>query len=305
MDKKESFYWNIVKGTAIFLMLWGHCIQSCAMEDVIFFEDIVYKTIYSFHMPVFMLVSGYLFFYSFQKRELTDLLERRIRGMMQPIIMATVLNNIFNVILGYMLSGRVNILFGTLFHGIWIDLWFLWAVLYCSLVVGVCCKLANKPYLRLLLVELYVIHVSLLRCGVLLWYVPEKSKEAVQFHSVCGAGAVPGFVDLLRDRTLYLHYTDVQRRTGAVCKFGNRNVSLGNRICGQYMAADHSGVPAFPGSPYPCGAALSSGGFSFGKKLSADLLPVSIVAFRLSSAFVPQVCGTGGRQSVCRERCRI
>ena len=124
------------------------------MEDVIFFEDIVYKTIYSFHMPVFMLVSGYLFFYSFQKRELTDLLERRIRGMMQPIIMATVLNNIFNVILGYMLLGRVNILFGTLFHGIWIDLWFLWAVLYCSLVVGVCCKLTNKPYLQLLLVVL-------------------------------------------------------------------------------------------------------------------------------------------------------
>jgi len=51
----------------------------------------------------------------------------------------------------YILSHRVDFLFGSLFAGIADDLWFLWAVLYCSLVVGFCCKLTDKPYLQLLL----------------------------------------------------------------------------------------------------------------------------------------------------------
>lgn len=105
-------------------------------------------------MPVFMLVSGYLFFYSFRKRNLTDLLEHRIRGMLHPIVMATLLNNFFVMILTFVLTDRINILFGSLFHGIGNDLWFLWAVLYCSLVVGACCKLTEKPFLQVLLTVL-------------------------------------------------------------------------------------------------------------------------------------------------------
>ncbi len=152
MDKKESFYWNLVKGTAIFLMLWGHCIQCCSLDIVVYFEDIVFKTIYTFHMPVFMLISGYLFYHSFRKRNLPDLLEHRIRGMLHPIVMATVLNNILIAFLVYVLSDRVDILFGRLFQGISEDLWFLWAVLYCSLLVGTICKLTDKPALQVLLI---------------------------------------------------------------------------------------------------------------------------------------------------------
>lgn len=151
MDRKESFYWDVVKGTAIFLMLWGHCIQYCALYDVFYPEDVVYKTIYTFHMPLFMLVSGYLFFYSFQKRTMPELLEHRIRGMLHPIIMATFLNNILLQIPRYVLSNQVDFLFGSLFHGIESDLWFLWAVLYCSLIVGFFCKLTEKPGLQLVL----------------------------------------------------------------------------------------------------------------------------------------------------------
>lgn len=82
MDKKESFYWDLVKGLAIFLMLWGHCIQYCAQEAAGYLTDIVFKTIYTFHMPLFMLVSGYLFSYSFRKRSMAELLPHRILGML-------------------------------------------------------------------------------------------------------------------------------------------------------------------------------------------------------------------------------
>lgn len=152
MDKKESFYWNLVKGAAIFLMLWGHCIQYCALDDTTFMGNSVFRTIYSFHMPIFMLVSGYLFFFSFQKRNLEELLQHRIQGMLYPIVMATLFNNVLLLIPRYLLTGHVDFLWGTLFWGISESLWFLWSVLYCSLLVGICGKLTEKPYLQLLLI---------------------------------------------------------------------------------------------------------------------------------------------------------
>lgn len=151
MDKKESFYWDLVKGTAIFLMLWGHCIQYCGLDTIDCFEDTVFKMIYSFHMPVFMMVSGYLFCYSFQKRNLEDLLARRMRSMLHPIVMASILNNVLMLLPFYILSERVDFLFGSLFVGIGDYFWFLWAVLYCSLVVGFCCKMTTNPWLQFLL----------------------------------------------------------------------------------------------------------------------------------------------------------
>ena len=75
-----------------------------------------------------------------------------MRGMLQPIVMATILNNVIILFLIYALSDRVDILYGRLFQGISEDLWFLWAVLYCSLLVGFFCKLTDKPVLPLFLI---------------------------------------------------------------------------------------------------------------------------------------------------------
>ena len=162
MDKKESFFWDFVKGTAIFLMLWGHCIQYCALDTLDYFEDVVFKGIYTFHMPVFMLVSGYLFSYSFRKRDLKALLAHRMQGMLQPIVMATILSNLLLQVPNYILAGRVDVLFGSLFWGISESFWFLWAVLYCSLVVGICGKCTENPFCRGLLVVLGAFGILLL-----------------------------------------------------------------------------------------------------------------------------------------------
>ena len=154
MDKKESFYWDLVKGVSIFLMLWGHCIQYCGLDDINCFEDPVFKTIYTFHMPLFMLVSGYLFSHSFRKRNLQELLTRRIQGMLHPIVAATFLCNVLMLLPTYVLSNRADFLFGSLFMGVGDTFWFLWAVLYCGVIVSVCGKLTEKPALQVLLMIL-------------------------------------------------------------------------------------------------------------------------------------------------------
>ena len=60
VEDDTRFFINVARGLAIFLMLWGHCIQCCCLGDFDFYENDVFRVIYSFHMPLFMLISGYL-----------------------------------------------------------------------------------------------------------------------------------------------------------------------------------------------------------------------------------------------------
>ena len=47
------------KGMAIFLVIYTHCLQYICKEDG--FNNIIYQCVYTFHMPLFMVISGYLF----------------------------------------------------------------------------------------------------------------------------------------------------------------------------------------------------------------------------------------------------
>ena len=95
MEKNRNTFIDLITGIAIFLMLWGHCIQYCvAGSEIDFFENIVFKFIYSFHMPLFMLVSGYLFFFSFSKRSLKELLIHRVQSLLQPIVFCSFFNHL-------------------------------------------------------------------------------------------------------------------------------------------------------------------------------------------------------------------
>ena len=83
----ERDFINVLRGLAIFLMLWGHSIQFGNAGQFDFYNNIVFKIIYSFHMPFFMLISGYLFFFSASKRSLVELIEYKGKSLMYPIVM--------------------------------------------------------------------------------------------------------------------------------------------------------------------------------------------------------------------------
>ena len=113
MKAKRNVFIDIIKGVAIFLMLWGHCIQYCvANSSVDFFENSVFKAIYSFHMPLFMLVSGYLFFYSFSKRDLKSLLIHKTQTLLQPIVFCSIFNFFVTTVLFSVLNGSFSAAFG-------------------------------------------------------------------------------------------------------------------------------------------------------------------------------------------------
>lgn len=150
--ERQRLYIDVIKGIAIFLMLWGHCIQECLDgSNLSVYDNGVFKFIYSFHMPLFMLVSGYLFFFSFQKRELKELIVHRSK----PLLFSIVFCGAFNYYISKGLEGILTGNFGVLVSGAWMssltDLWFLWSVLLSSILIAFICKKVNKTWLQIAL----------------------------------------------------------------------------------------------------------------------------------------------------------
>lgn len=62
--QKEIPYINFIKYALMFLVVFGHCIEP--FVDIPFFKAL-YLTIYSFHMPLFVFVAGFLAKYNKNK----------------------------------------------------------------------------------------------------------------------------------------------------------------------------------------------------------------------------------------------
>lgn len=60
-------YWDVAKCVAIFCVVWGHYILNMTSNSTYWLDDSLSKFIYSFHVPLFMLISGYFAYKSFSK----------------------------------------------------------------------------------------------------------------------------------------------------------------------------------------------------------------------------------------------
>lgn len=76
VNSKRNNFIDFVKGILICLVVWGHTIQYFLLENGSFYEDIVYKIIYSFHMPLFMVISGYVFYWSVSRTGLLKIIKK-------------------------------------------------------------------------------------------------------------------------------------------------------------------------------------------------------------------------------------
>ncbi len=138
--KQRSAYLDVVKGFAIVLVTLGHCVQYGNGRDFVqsmaFFDDPLFKLIYSFHMPLFALVSGYLLYASLQHRSEGELVMKRLSGLFVPIVSFCVMARL--VELAKLIVKREPLTFEFVtksIHYLLYEAWYLWAMLYCSLVV--------------------------------------------------------------------------------------------------------------------------------------------------------------------------
>lgn len=162
-SSSRSVYLDWVKGVAIILMVLGHCMQygSKYRADELYFENGLFMWIYSFHMPLFMLVSGYLFRKSMLHRTFLSNIKHRAIALLLPVF---TWNSLWLVHINssLLISGEVNFRLSEQLQSYFSALWFLWALFWCSIIV-----LFVHRFLR----DSIGIYICL---GILLLFVPGK-----------------------------------------------------------------------------------------------------------------------------------
>lgn len=125
---------DFIRGFSIITVVIGHCIQFGSGPNAgNCLENNVFKFIYSFHMPLFMLLSGYLFYFTCNKHSFLKNVLSRFTTLFIPIIM-------WNIIpfIRYTWHDRPHTfgyLFKTYISTMMENSWFLWAIFYCSFAV--------------------------------------------------------------------------------------------------------------------------------------------------------------------------
>lgn len=85
---KRVFWADTVKCFAIFLVLWGHSIQHLHPSD--YSDNVIYKFIYSFHMPLFMMISGY-FAVNISRNSWTKFIVKKTYQLLLPTLIPTII----------------------------------------------------------------------------------------------------------------------------------------------------------------------------------------------------------------------
>lgn len=154
--KERNSYIDFVKGLAIILVIVGHSIQygfgQAYLEEELFFDNWIFRFIYGFHMPLFILISGYCFCYSTKNNSFVIILKKKITGFLVPVCVFSILNYVIKIVDTGMPHSVINAVkeYVFTFAG---TIWFLWAVFYCSLVVLIIhFKLQDNSFYTLLLI---------------------------------------------------------------------------------------------------------------------------------------------------------
>ena len=160
MKKERNLYIDVLKAFSIILVVLGHCVQYGAGKEYsdygLFFANPVFIFIYSFHMPLFMLISGFLFAYSVKNRSWLNVLITKGKQLLIPLAGWSVVSTLISII--KIICGVSTRKFSfiwlcqSLYSGFWGGPWFLWAMWWGIVaVVLVRTLLRDNPFAYLLL----------------------------------------------------------------------------------------------------------------------------------------------------------
>lgn len=86
MMNKRIFYIDAMKAVLMFLVVWGHVIQYTNVNEGL--DNDIAAFIYSFHMPLFMMLSG-MFFYKQLKYSCSQMLQKNTLRLLLPAFVIT------------------------------------------------------------------------------------------------------------------------------------------------------------------------------------------------------------------------
>lgn len=134
---------DAVKSFAIFLVVWGHSIQYLMPHD--FFHNPMFELIYAFHMPLFMMVSGF-FAFSSTKPPFIRMIKHKFIQLILPCIswgiLSILLHTVKIVFKGEALD--INTLAASIYHTLNGNYWFLKSLFCCYLIFNILFRLSHR-----------------------------------------------------------------------------------------------------------------------------------------------------------------
>lgn len=140
----RNAYLDCIRGFAIILVVLGHEIQTGSGSEFFqteaFFQDPLFQMIYSFHMPLFIVLSGYLFAASVKNHSFSENIRTRFSKVLIPAAVWACAARLFPWIYNIWLYGAgnskvdISSLPGNFVFWVLNDFWFLWSIFYCSII---------------------------------------------------------------------------------------------------------------------------------------------------------------------------
>lgn len=129
---------DLLKLFAIFLVIYGHSLQHLISTPAV--QQPAYRFIYSFHMPLFMAVSGF-FAASLSRLTVREFFFRKGRQLLIPAVVASLLAALLGLAFGHGIDSDY------LIYGIW----FLKSLFLCMLLYYTSVRLARRPFIALMI----------------------------------------------------------------------------------------------------------------------------------------------------------
>lgn len=127
----REIYLDIAKGISILLVILGHIIQYTSLNNS-FLNNEIWIFIYSFHVPLFMHISGQLLFKSLQKNK-KNIISCKIKQLLTPVIVWGVIIVSLYIIL-YTVTKK-ECFYPNLHKELVMSHWFFKTLLCCSLIL--------------------------------------------------------------------------------------------------------------------------------------------------------------------------
>lgn len=141
----------------MFLVLWGHCIQYLK-KDAVFFNDPIFEFIYSFHIPLFFMISGF-FFLSSLKLDFKQFLYKKGVQLLLPCFTWAIVFVLFRLGMD-LFSGRdlnYTSMLSSLLNPFRWPFWFLKELFISYTLVYIFYKIFKKDWLAFILVIGFVL----------------------------------------------------------------------------------------------------------------------------------------------------
>jgi fucose 4-O-acetylase-like acetyltransferase len=155
---RRNEFLDFVKGVLITLVGIGHATQYALYKNVDFWQDPLFKTIYIFHMPLFMAVAGYLSFRGITNApNLLKYVKDRWVSYLLPIITWAIL---FQAVMFFLKQHDKPADFPVaIFFEAVSSFWFLWALIGCISCAVI--AQAAKKYQWLAFLTMFLFNLSL------------------------------------------------------------------------------------------------------------------------------------------------